>query len=1117
MDVAAWLQELGLAQYQAAFASHDIDTTILPDLTAEDLINVGVTSIGHRRRLLTAIAALSGSTAAEHAAPPVAAPASPMASASGSDAERRQLTVMFCDIVGSTALSTRFDPEDLRDIIRTYHNAVAQAVVRFDGFIAQYLGDGALIYFGYPNAHEDDAERAIRAGLETLTVVTNLAVPVRLQIRIGIATGLVVVGDLVGQGAAKERAVMGETPNLAARLQALAEPDSIVVAHTTRQQVGNLFELADLGLKELAGFAKAQTVWRVVGESGVLSRYEALRSGTSPLVGREEELGRLMRRWTIAAAGEGQVVLLFGEPGIGKSRLTASVMGRLEQAPHVRLRYFCAPHRQDSALWPVISQIARAAGFADDDIAEVRSAKLRALIGPASSDADSVALLCELMSVPGPAPSANLSPARRREALFDAILGLLDDVARGRPVLMIFEDVHWIDPTSRELLDLTIDRIRRLPVLLLITFRPEFRSPWSGHAHVSSMTLNRLGAREGETLVRSLAGNAALAAATVAEIIERTDGVPLFVEELTKAVLEDGGRSQAILALVPAASHVVPATLHAALMARLDRLGAAAKEVAQVGAVLGREFTFELIEAVTQRHDSALQTGLALLSEAELLFCRGTPPHASYMFKHALVQDAAYGSLLRGRRQDLHRQAAQALLRSFTETVERQPDVLAHHWSEAGETAAAVAQWLTAGRVYASRSAHIEASGYFNRALAALATLPVTAERNALEIDLQLALAASIIVMEGFTLPDSGTPDLGQVYARARDLAEQQHDATKLFIALWGQWVTTQLRGQFGAARDFSQQLLILTRSNIDDGLQLQAHHSAWTTAQWTGEPAACFRHVEAGLRLYVSDRHRAHVATFGGHDPGVCGNFVGGFASFLLGYPERARDLCNNAIRLAQDVSHPFSVALAHSFASLNAQFRRDAEAALHHINAAEALATEQRLALLFDPRILRGGAVAAPDLARESSVQIREGLAARAAGSGLARPFSLGLLCNALRAAGEIGGAEAAIAEALALVDRTGERWWEAELWRLQALLQIERRNLEEADATLRRAIGLAQRQEAKSLELRAATSLAHLWFERGRRREAHDLLEPVYRWFTEGFEMPDLKEAKALLDSL
>ena len=538
MDVAGWLQGLGLERYVPAFRDNEIDWEALPKLTSEDLKDLGVVLGGHRRKLLAAIAALG-----------VEAPAATGTAASRdapvpAEAERRQLTVMFCDLVSSTELSARLDPEDLREVIAAYHRAVADVIRSFDGFVAKYMGDGVLIYFGYPRAHEDDAERAVRAGLGVIDAVGRLDVKsVKLQARVGIATGLVVVGDLIGEGPAQEQSVVGETPNLAARLQALAEPDGVVIAASTHRLVGDLFEYGDLGAVEIKGAAAPMPAWQVLRPSGVASRFEALRgSALSPLVGRDEELDLLLRRWTRAKTGEGQVVLISGEPGIGKSRITAALSERVHAELYLRLRYFCSPYHQDSALFPFIDQLGRAAGFARDDPTAAKLEKLEALLARAEPPEEDVAFLADLMSLPASNlhPLPNLSPQRKKERTLEVLLHQLEGLARRQPVIMVFEDAHWIDPTSRELLDLTVERVRSLPVLLLVTFRPEFQAPWTGQPQVTMFALNRLDRRDRASLVAQIAGGKALPDEVIAQIVDRTDGVPLFVEELTKSVLEGG-------------------------------------------------------------------------------------------------------------------------------------------------------------------------------------------------------------------------------------------------------------------------------------------------------------------------------------------------------------------------------------------------------------------------------------------------------------------------------------------------------------------------------------------------------------------------------------------------
>jgi class 3 adenylate cyclase len=643
-------------------------------------------------------------------------------------AERRQVTVMFSDLVGSTALSARMDPEDLREVISAYQKCVADTVRRFGGFVAKYLGDGVLVYFGYPQAHEDDAERAVRAGLELIAAVAGLKTRAALQTRVGIATGLVIVGDLIGSGAAQEQAIVGETPNLAARLQGIAEPNTVVIAEGTRRLLGNLFELQDLGAKDLKGVAGPVRAWAALRASSAEGRFEALHaSGLTALVGRDEELDLLLRRWSRAKTGEGQVVLLSGEAGIGKSRLTAALLERLAAEPHTRLRYFCSPQHTDSAFYPIISQMERAAGLAHDDTPQRKLDKLDAVLAQSFTPRQDAALFAEMLSLPndGRYPVLELIPEQRRQRTLDAFAAQLAGLARQQPVLMIVEDAHWVDPTSLEVFGRTVDRIKALRVLLIVTFRPEFNAPWAGRSHVTSLALNRLGEREAAAIIARLVGNKELPADVMAEIVERTDGIPLFVEEMTKAVLEaeSEGEGRRTAAAVPSPALAVPASLHASLMARLDRLGSA-KEVAQIGAAIGREFFHALLAAVVRKPEVELNSALDRLITAGLLFRQGVPPHATYLFKHALVQDAAYGTLLREPRRELHARIAEALESQFAEIAENRPELLARHCTEAGLIEKAAVLWCKAGQWSLDRSALVEAAEQLTRALAHIETLP---------------------------------------------------------------------------------------------------------------------------------------------------------------------------------------------------------------------------------------------------------------------------------------------------------------------------------------------------------------------------------------------------------
>jgi class 3 adenylate cyclase len=914
MDVAAWLQSLGLERYASAFRDNDVDAEVLPQLTAEDLRDLGVTSIGHRRKLLAAIAALSAEPSAAVTTVPIVGsplpdPPTPAGEGRvGSDAERRQLTVMFCDLVGSTALSTHLDPEDLREVIGAYHRAVAEIVAGFDGFVSRYMGDGVLIYFGYPQAHEDDAERAVRAGLGAIDAVARLDVKsVKLQTRVGIATGLVVVGDLIGAGSAQEQSVVGVTPNLAARLQTLAEPNTVVIAAGTRQLVGDLFECRDLGAVEVKGIARPVPAWQVLRPSVVGSRFEALRgSSLTPLVGRDDEIDLLLQRWARAKTGHGQVVLISGDAGLGKSRITAALAERLRAERYLRLRYFCSPYHQDSALFPFIDQLERASGFARDDSPTAKLEKLEALLAQTGPPAEDFALLLDLMSLPASErhPLPNLGPRRKKERTLEALIRLLELLAVQQPVVMVFEDAHWVDPTSRELLDLGVERVRSLPVLMVLTFRPEFRPPWTGQRHVTMLALNRLDRRDQTFLVEQIAGGKAVPDQVIAQIVDRTDGVPLFVEELTKSVLESGllreepDRYVLDRALPPFA---IPTTLHASLLARLDRL-AAVRLVAQIGAAIGREFSYELLHAVSRLPEDELRSALARLVGSDLISQRGTPPEAVYIFKHALVQDAAHDSLLRSSRQQLHAQIAEALEAHSPGIIESQPELLAQHYAEAGLAEKSVSCWVKAGQRSVDRSAMAEAAAQFHKGLDQLALLPDTRERQRQELELRSSLGAVMLAVKGFAAPEAG-----DAYARARELWERLDSPAEFLQIPFGQSFYHVYRGEIDRARHLDEDLLSLSQRRRDSAGLVLGHLTSGRTLMFAGRFAESRSHLEQVPALYDRVSHRSLVQQVGLH-PHVNSQAYLANVLFCTGFPDQALAQNNAAIAEARRLAHPLS-----------------------------------------------------------------------------------------------------------------------------------------------------------------------------------------------------------------
>jgi class 3 adenylate cyclase/predicted ATPase len=1122
--LADWLQELGMSEYTQRFIENDIDFTILGDLTDQDLEKIGIASLGHRRKLLRAIANLEAIEKGAPVAAVVAAPASPLTL---DTAERRQVTVMFSDLVGSTALSVRMDPEDLREVISAYQNCVAEIVRRFDGFIAKYMGDGVLVYFGYPQAHEDDADRAVRAGLELIAAVTGLKTHASLQTRVGIATGVVVIGDLIGTGAAQEQAVVGETPNLAARLQGVAEPNMVVIAEGTRRLLGNLFELEDLGARELKGIAGLVRAWAALRTRSVESRFEALHAtGLTALVGREEELELLLRRWSKAKSGEGQVVLLSGEAGIGKSRLIAAMLERLATEPHTRLSYFCSPQHADSALYPIIGQLERAAGLAPDDTPQAKLDKLDTVLAQSAASSQDAALIAEMLSLPndGRYPALDLTPQQRRQKTLEALTAQVEALTRQRPVLQIFEDAHWADPTSLEAFGRAVGQIRTLRVLLIVTFRPEFEPSWIGQPHVTALTVDRLTEGEVAVIIDRIVDNKRLPFSIRQDIIERTDGIPLFVEEMTKAVLEAEGEGAAerAVAAVPSLAVAVPASLHASLMARLDRLGPA-KGVAQIAAAIGREFSHALLAAVVRKPEPELTFSLDRLIGAGLLFRQGVPPNATYLFKHALVQDAAYGTLLREPRRALHARIAETLESQFAEIAENQPELLARHCTEARLIEKAASFWGKAGQRSLERSALVEATAQLTRALDQIATLPTMPALRREQIKLQVGLVNALMHLKGYAAPETKAAEeqTRLLIEKADALGEPPEDPVLLFSVLYGIWVRSLMEFNGDIMRELATQFLALAERQGATAPLTIAHRIMGTTLLCTGDIAQGRVHLDRAIALYDPAEHR-QLATRVGQDVRVAALCYRSWALSFLGYPEAALADTNQALSDAREIGHVATLMYALFHASITQICSGNFAAANAIIDELIASADEKAafpwevlgMAMQGYLFALTGKASNASELLASAIIAYKSNR-----GTTVFTPLHLANLARAYADLGQFHDAWRCIGEALTAAETTKERWYEAEMNRIAgeiALLAPEF-DAAKAEAYFERALAVAHQQQAKSWELRAAMSMARLWRDQGKRNEARDLLTPVYSWFTEGFDTLDLKQAKTLLDTL
>lgn len=1108
MQIAEWLEKLGLGQYAERFVQNGIDMGVLPELMAEDFDKLGVL-LGHRRKMLRAIADLDPAALIASPAPP-------------HDAERRHLTVMFCDLVGSTALSARLDPEDMWEVIRAYRAACASVIAAYDGRIARFVGDGILVYFGYPRAHEDDAERAVRAGLDTIAAVGRLRTGAaeRVELRIAIATGLVVVGDLISGDASEEHATVGDTPNLAARLQSLAEPGVVVVASSTRRLLGDLFTFRNLGRREVKGIAEPIAVWAVEGTAASESRFEAVRAARSiGFVGRKEEIEFTLSRQQLAWQGQGQMVLISGEAGIGKSRIVATLSENPALGAHRRVRYQCSPYHTNSALHPFVAQLERAAGIRSHDTPEQKLDKLEAMLALGTQQvARATPLIAALLSIPtgDHYPPLGLSPAQQRRQTFASLLDQLEGLAREQPLLVICEDMHWADATTLELFDLGVDRIRGLPILMLMTARPEFEPSWSGLVNVSLLRLDRLDRRDTRALVEQVTVGRQLPREMMEQIIDKTDGIPLFVEELTKMVLESGllvedsGRYRLDSPLPPLA---IPATLQDSLMARLDRL-APVKEVAQIGAAIGRDFSYALLRYVTGRDDLTLSAALGQLEEAELLVRRGTPPDANYSFRHALVQEAAYEGLLKSKRQLLHKRIGDVLREKVPVVAETEPEVLAHHFTEAGLSETALEWWRKAGQQALKRSAYSEAIAHLGKAIASADEVPDDPRRMMSRLHLQIEYGRALRGSLGHSAPETVA-----AWTRARRFAADINDPVELAPVHSGLFNACLTHGELAPMRELADAIRSAADRRPDSPV-------AAVVARWTGGVTCWFggdylnarMHLERALEIYGAEPDPAMFRASALDLPFVIMRFLA-LVLWPLGKIARARRLAAEAVSASGEkraLSHANALVHRAVFDGLCGGMLQQTETIL-----ALGLARDHTMPLYVAAGTYLNG------LAKWRAGDRTTGLTEMRRGwtslhendCYLCEPFWGMHVALANAASGQLEAGLEILSELIAWTGQSGQHWLDAELHRARGelLSRLDPSDEASAEASLNRALEIARHQQTKTFELRSAVGLARLHKRNGRAGGVSEVLAPVLAEFDVERDLSEVVEAKELLEQV
>ena len=1115
-NVRDWLDEHRLTQIADILEREQIDWDALQVLSAADLKDLGL-PIGLRAKLSAALRSLRGPDAALDPPDDNLKPPAGESAAAGDEGERRQLTALFCDMVGFTELANRVDPEVLQRIIRAYEDACAVCIARYEGYVFQRLGDGIVAFFGYPLAHEGEAERAIHAGLEIIDTLAALEIPDagRLAVRIGIATGVVVVSSA-------GKVAVGEAMNLAARLQSLAEPGNVLVSERVHRLAGGSFEYQALGEQTLKGIGPVP-VFRIVGVGAAVSRFEAAtQQRLTPLIGREQEIGLLLERWSLARDGEGQVVVLSGEPGIGKSRILNAFKERFESQGARALRFQCSPYYVNSALWPSTSNFARGLKFTRDESPESRLAKLEALIiGQYGRPRADVGYIASMMSIPcgDRYGTGAMTSQKRKQETLRTLVDLTEAAARKHPSVMLFEDMHWADPTSLEVVELLIDRVRTTPLLIVVTHRPEFHPRWSDQGHVSALNLSKLTRVQGAAMVSRLAGGKALPPALLEQILVKTDGVPLFLEELTRNVLESGELAEAAdhYAYRGAASSItIPATLRDSLMARLDRFNPV-KVIAQIGAAIGRVFSYELIAAVAPMSQEQLDESLLRLTESGLASRRGTPPEASYMFKHALVQDVAYDSLLKSRRQELHAKIAGAIEERFASIKVSEPEVLAHHLTAAGLTTAAIPLWQSAGELALRRMALIEAISHLNQGLKLVATLPRSVETDRRELALRRALGVSWMAAKGWPAPEAKESLLP-----ALKLVESAASGRDVLPVYWGLFTNTLSQGRVAESVDWARQLLAMGTDNGDTDILVTAHLMMCVSTFWLGDLLTCRAHIDALTRIYDPARHR-HIADEINHDPFTGAGVYRAQVSWMLGYPDRAVAECDAKDAHARARGHVFDLGFALCAGADVFEFRGEPEAQWARVQECERLGRDNSLTVLwqvmaplrYGTSLIRAGNAAEGVRLLQSGLALREA----AGGYGGSNPYLQAVLAEGLALEGDIPGALRIVEKQIEQIERPGwgERCHYAEIRRLEGWLHELRGDAEAAEASYRLSLDWARVQQARSWELRTATNLATLLQGQGRGDEGRELLVPVYEWFSEGFGTRDLVRAREVIEGL